>query len=144
MFSKHFCFTHILELFTSNLSSRILYCEKSCAWLSAHLLCRGLCLREWSCILPVAIIISRWRSLCERSCVDIMKILLCEGGDVELRLEPRNISLCLRLIYFFSLSLSLISCIAYIVHIHMHARYSLCAHACVEPRELLIAPQLLI
>ena len=29
-------------------------------------------------------------SLCGRSCVDIVKILLCEGGDVEQWLEPRT------------------------------------------------------
>jgi len=31
---------------------------------------------------------------------DIVKILLCEGGDVEQWLEPRNISWCLRLIHY--------------------------------------------
>ena len=40
-------------------------------------------------------------SLCGKSCVDeLVKILLCEGGDVSCVLEPRNISLCLRLIHF--------------------------------------------
>ena len=39
-------------------------------------------------------------SLCGKSCVDkLVKILLCEGGDVELVLEPRNKSRCLRLIH---------------------------------------------
>ena len=39
-------------------------------------------------------------SLCGRSCVDAVEILLCEGGDVEQWLEPRNISSCLRLIHY--------------------------------------------
>ena len=40
-------------------------------------------------------------SLCGKSCVDdIVEILPCEGGDVEQWLEPRNISWCLRLIYY--------------------------------------------
>ena len=38
------------------------------------------------------------------SCVDIVEIFLCEGGDVEQWLEPRNISLYLCLIYSLSLS----------------------------------------
>ena len=45
--------------------------------------------------------------------MDIVKILLCEGGDVEQWLEPRNISWCLRLILSLTLSLSLL----YVVHI---------------------------
>ena len=50
---------------------------------------------ERSCVLLVCItqILSRG-FLCGKSCVDdIMEILLCEGGDVEQWLEPRNISL---------------------------------------------------
>ena len=47
--------------------------------------------------------------------MDIVEILLCEGEDVEQRLEPQNISLCLCL----DLSLSFISCIALFDHIHM-------------------------
>ena len=107
-----------------------------CAWLSAHLLCRVLCLREWSCVLPVVIVIviSWWRSLCGRSCVDIVKIFLCEGGDVEQWLKPRNISLCLRLIYFSQLSLYILHCF---ICSCSYARYSLCALTCVQPRELL-------
>ena len=41
---------------------------------------------------------------CERSLVDIVKILLSEGGDVEQWLEPQNISLCLWLVIFLYLS----------------------------------------
>ena len=41
---------------------------------------------ERSCVLPVCIIqILSGVSLCGKSCVDeLVKILLCEGGDVEL------------------------------------------------------------
>ena len=74
-----------------------------------YLLCRGcICWRERSCVLLVvfAQIISGG-SLCEKSCVDdILKILLCEGGDIEQWLESRNISRCLRLIHYL-LTLSL-------------------------------------
>jgi len=83
-------------------------------------------------------------SLCGKSCVDeLVKILLCEGGDVEL---------CARtlkhiLVFAFdplslTLSLSLILCLAsfHIVHLYLYAWYCL---TCVEPRELHITPQLL-
>jgi len=63
--------------------------------------------------------IPQWRSLYGRSCVDIVKILLYEGREVEQWLEPRNISCCLRLIYYF-LTLSLLYlALLYIAHIHM-------------------------
>ena len=40
-------------------------------------------------------------SLGGKSCVDeLMEILLCEGGDVELCARTSNISWCLRLIHF--------------------------------------------
>ena len=84
-------------------------------WLSAHpSKCRGDC----CCALPLVkrlyllergVVYSKivlpkilsGGSLCGKSCVgDIVKILLCEGGDVEQWFEPRNISLCLRLIYY--------------------------------------------
>ena len=60
---------------------------------------------------------------------------LCEGGDVEQWLEPQNISLCLRL--DLSQLSHYISCIVIIVNIYIHARYYLCAHTCVQLRELL-------
>jgi len=41
-------------------------------------------------------------SLCGRSYVDVVKIILCEGKDVEQWLEPRNICWCLRLIHHLS------------------------------------------
>ena len=63
------------------------------------------------------VVIPQWRSLCGRSCVEIVKILLCEGGDVLQWLEPPNISCCLRLIHYL-LTLSLLYlALLYIVHI---------------------------
>ena len=124
-------------------------------WLS--LLCRGdwvlvLCLA--SCVEMVVLergvvyslpcnLIPRWRFPVWRSCVDIVKILLCEGRDVEQWLEPRNISWYLCLIHYL-LTLSLISCIALHCSYHLNAWYWLYAHTCVELRELLIAPQLIM
>ena len=77
------------------------------------LLCRGFIVEERSCILPIYITqILSGGSLCGKSCVDdIVKILLCEGGDIEL---------CARiskhiLVFAFdplSLTLSLILCLA--------------------------------
>ena len=68
----------------------------------SYLLCRGCIVGERSCVLPLCITqILSGGSLYEKSCVDdIVEILLCEGGDIEQSLEPRNISLCLRLIHF--------------------------------------------
>ena len=54
-----------------------------------------------------------WEVLCGH----IVEIFLCEGGDVEQWLEPRNISLCLRLIYFLSTLSLLYLALLYIVHI---------------------------
>ena len=75
---------------------------------------------ERSCVLPICITqILSGGSLCRKSCVDdIVEILLCEGGNVEQWLEPRNISCCLRLIHYLLLSLSLFHCVLHhIVHI---------------------------
>jgi len=71
--------------------------------------------------------------------VDIVKKILCEDGDVEQWLEARNISSCLHLDLFSQLSSLLYLTLYYIIHIHIHARFSLCAHTCVQPREHLIA-----
>ena len=50
-------------------------------------------------------------------CGRIVKILLCEGGDVEQWLEPRDMFCCLRLIHYL-LTLSLLYlALLYIVHI---------------------------
>jgi len=79
-------------------------------WLCAYpSKCRGDCLLclasceevvfvgERSCVLLICITqIFSGGSLCGKSCMDvIVKILLCEGEDVEQWLEPQNIFLCL-------------------------------------------------
>ena len=81
--------------------------------------------------------------LCGNSCVDeLVEILLCEGGDVELCARTSK-----HILVFASNSLSLsLLCLAsfHIVHSYLYAWYSLfVCHTCVEPRELHIAPQLL-
>ena len=63
-----------------------------------------------------------------KSCVDeLVKILLCEGGDVELGARTSKHIL----VFAFdplSLTLSLILCLAsfYIVHSYLYAWYCLC------------------
>ena len=66
------------------------------------LLCRGCCfLREELCTPSLYYSNPQWRfPVWEGLCGRIVKILLCEGGDVEQWLEPRNISWCLRLIHY--------------------------------------------
>jgi len=64
------------------------------------------------------VVIPQWRSLCRSSCLDIVEILLCEGGDVEQWLESQNISQCLCLIHYLSTLSLFISCIA------LHCSYS--------------------
>jgi len=62
-----------------------------------------------------------------RSCVDIVDILLCEGGDVEQWFEPRNISSCLRLIHYLS-TISL-----FISYIALHCSYSYSRYSLYVP-----------
>ena len=50
--------------------------------------------------------------------MDIVEILLCEGGDVEQWVEPRNISSCLYLDLFSQLS-TFISYIVILAHTYM-------------------------
>ena len=50
-------------------------------------------------------------------CGHIVEILLCEGGDVEQWLEPRNISRCLRLIHYLLTLSFLYLALLHIVHI---------------------------
>ena len=81
-----------------------------CFGFASYLMCRGYCVRERSCVLLMlscnfSVEVPLWKS-----CMDIVKILLCEGRDVEQCLEPPNISRCLCLINYLS-TLSLISCI---------------------------------
>jgi len=81
-----------------------------------------------------SVVISQWRSLCGRSCVDIVKILLCEGWNVEQWLEPRNISCCLCLIYYI-LTLSLLYLVLlYIAYIHLLDIFCVCSHLCWTKR----------
>ena len=75
-----------------------LKCEVIFVWLSAYpfkcrgdLFCvlplvRGCIVGERSCVLPIVFAqILSGGSLCGKSCVDeLVEILLCEGGDVEL------------------------------------------------------------
>ena len=76
---------------------------------------------------------------------ELVEILLCEGGDVELGARTS------KHIFVFafdplSLTLSLILCLVliHIVHSYLYAWYYLfMCHTYVEPRELHIAPQLL-
>ena len=103
----------LYEVIVVWLSAQSLLCEVTVVWLSALsllcevivivpcLLCRGGCVRERSCVLlSLYYQILDGGSLCGRSYVDIVEILLCEGRDEEQWLEPQNISWCLRLIYF--------------------------------------------
>ena len=60
---------------------------------------------------------------------DIVKILLCEGGDVEQWLEPRNISWCLCLIHYLLLSL-LYCAFHHIVHIIYMLGFDCVPHLC--------------
>ena len=70
-------------------------------------------------------------SLCWKSCVDeLVEILLCEGGDVELGARTS------KHIFVFafdplSLALSLILCIASYCHIIYMLVLFVCAHTCV-------------
>ena len=72
--------------------------------------------------------------------MEIVEILLCEGGGAVAR-TSKHIP-----VFAFDLlslnSISIISCIALHCLYHIHAWYYLCAHTCIESRELLIAPQL--
>ena len=73
-------------------------CRGDCCFGLVHcLLCRGGCVGERSGVL---LSLYLQNSSVEVPCVDIVKILLCESGDVEQWLEPRNISRCLRLIHY--------------------------------------------
>ena len=75
--------------------------------------------------------------------MDIVEILLCEGGDVEQWLEPQNISSCLRLDLFSQLFFS------YILHYFTLLISYTCVVLVVRPHLCLIkrafkAPQLII
>ena len=96
-------------------------CRGDCCFgIVPYLLCRGGCVGERSCVLLALYLqISQWMFPVWGSYVDIVKILLCEGGNVEWWLEPRIISCCLRLIHYLS-TLFLISCIALYCSYHLY------------------------
>ena len=73
------------------------------------------------------------KSSVEVPCVDeLVEILLCEGGDVELGARTSKHIL----VFAFSNSLSYIMyCILLSYHIYMLDLF-VCAHTCVKPREL--------
>jgi len=144
--------SHMLELLIQNLSFRILYCEKICLW-SFYIIksclwsfgspscklflcfvlglvsisCVEVCKREGIVYSWCWVIISQWRSLCGRLCVDIVKIFLCKGRDVEQWLEPRNIcyvcvwssSLNSQLLYFTLIYLLILICLILFVYPHL-------------------------
>jgi len=69
-------------------------------------------------------------SLCGKSYVDdLVKILLCKGGNVEQWLEPQNISYCLHLIHYL-LTLSFTLCLT-LIHIVDNIRICLVLFVCV-------------
>ena len=85
-------------------------------------------------------------SLCGKSCVnDLVKILLCEGGDVELgvRTSKHILVLAFDLLSLNSLSY-IVPCIdSYCSFILICLILFVCTYTFVEPKELYIAPQLL-
>ena len=73
-------------------------------------------------------------SPCGKSCVDeIVEILLCEGGDVEQWLEPRN-KLLVFVIDPLSLTLSLYFVHWFILPYHIHAWFVCVPHLCLTKR----------
>ena len=100
-------------------------------WLCAYPSCVKVIVFERGELYPKCrVIILQWRSLCGRSYVDIVKILLCEGENVKQWLEPRNITYYLHLIrYLLTLSL-LYFVLLYIAHIHMLDIVCICPHLC--------------
>ena len=83
-------------------------------------------------------------SLCGSCVDDIVKILLYEGGDVELGARTSKHILVFA---FDPLSLNSLFYTLHLFHIvhiiHICLVLFVCAHTSVEPRELHIAPQLL-
>ena len=142
MFSKHFDFSY-LSYSILYISIGSCFCEKNYLWSmeitrsffviiwitnciffcfmlglvptsSVEILCtdRGVVYSQCSVVIP------RWRSFCGKSCVDIVKILLCEDGNVEQWLKPQNISLCLRLDFLSnSISLYILYCFTLFIFI---------------------------
>ena len=96
------------------------------------LLCRGCIVRERSCVLPVCITqILRGDSLCGKSCMnELVEILLCEGGDVELGARTsKHILMFAFDPLSLSLSLIFVPCIIHIAHPYLYAW--LCLFVCL-------------
>ena len=74
------------------------------------------------------------RSLCGRSCVATVEILLCEGRDVEQWFEPQNISYCLCLIHYLPTLYLLYLALLHIAHIHMADIVCVCLQLCWTKR----------
>jgi len=107
----------------------------SLLWLCAYPSCVEVIVFERGVVYSKCrVVIPQWRSLCGRSCVDIVKILLCEGRDVEQCIKPRNICCCLRLIYYLSTLSLLYLILLYIAHIHMLDIVCVCPHLCWTKR----------
>ena len=87
---------------------------------------------ERSCVLPVVIAPNpQWRSLCGKSSVDeLVKILLCEGGNVELCARTSKHILVFA-IDPLSLTLSLTLCIDTYCHIIYMLVFVCVCHTCV-------------
>ena len=66
-----------------------------------------------------------------------------EGGDVKLGARTSKHILVFAFDPLSLNSISLIFCITLYCSYLIHAWYHLCAHTCVEPKEIHIAPQLL-
>ena len=62
--------------------------------------------------------------------MDVVEILLCEGGDVEQWLKSQNMSCCLRLIHYLSTLYLLYLVLLYIAHIHMLDIVCVCPYLC--------------
>ena len=77
-------------------------------------------------------------SLCGKSCVDeLVEILLCEGGDIELcaRTSKHIFVFTFDLLSLtLSLSLSLILCLFHIVHIIYMLGLIVCPYLCLTKR----------
>ena len=130
------------------LSALSLNCEVDLVWLCALPLSVEVVFVERGVVYSQVIFfqILSGGSLCGKSFVDaIVEIFLCEGGDVELGARTSKHILVFA---FDPLSLSSLSyfvpCIdSYCSFILICLILFVCAHTCVQPRELHIAPQLL-
>ena len=100
---------------------------------------------ERSCVLLVVFTqILSGGSLCGKSCADeLVEILLCEGGDVELGARTSKYISVFAFDPLSLNSLSFIPCLFHTVHIIHICLVLLVCLTSVDPGELHIAPQLL-